>query len=149
MPHIEVIRHFHDFFADAQVGLLKHIDALRCDVADDAHGKTGAGEGLAIDNVAWQAEFASNFADFVLEEFAQRLDQLELEVVRQAADVVVALDGGRGAADWGDGFDDVGVECALGEKFNLVTQAACLFGEDIDKGSTDHLALFFRIGNTG
>ena len=47
----------------------------------------------------------------------QRLDQLELQVVGQPADVVVALDvGGAGAAAR---LDDVGVERALHEELDV------------------------------
>ena len=48
------------------------------------------------DDVLGQAELQAQRADFVLEQVAQRLDQLEAQVRGQAADVVVQLDrGGR------------------------------------------------------
>ena len=76
--------------------------------------RPGPGERLAPDDLGGQAELLADQADLVLEQRAQRLDQLELEVVGQAADVVVGLDvGGAGAAA---GLDDVGVERALDEE---------------------------------
>ena len=48
------------------------------------------------DDVLGQAELQPQPADFVLEQIAQRLDQLEAQLLGQAADVVVQLDrGGR------------------------------------------------------
>ena len=76
--------------------------------------RPGPGNGLAPDDLGRQAELLADQADLVLEQRAQRLDQLELEVVGQAADVVVGLDvGGAGAAA---GLDDVGVERALDQE---------------------------------
>jgi hypothetical protein len=54
---------------------------------------------MAADQLLRQAQFAADLAHLVLEQLAQRLDQLELQVFRQAADVVVRLDnGGRDRA---------------------------------------------------
>jgi hypothetical protein len=53
--------------------------------------------------------------DFVLEQQPQRLNQLELHVLGQAADIVMALDRGRRAHD-GHALDHVRVQRALGEK---------------------------------
>ena len=64
-----------------------------------------------------QAELGADFADFVFEQLAQWLDELELHVLRQAPDVVVALDQGGGVTGDGDALDHVGIEGALGEKF--------------------------------
>jgi hypothetical protein len=103
-----------DLGDDDLVGLLKQGDALGGDFAEDADGEAGAGKWLAAENVFGHAEVAADAADFVLEEVAQGLDELELHAQRQAADVVVALDGLAGAADAGR-LDDVGVEGALNQ----------------------------------
>jgi hypothetical protein len=60
--------------------------------------RPGPGNGWRPTKAGVQAEFDAQGAHLVLEEFAQRLDQLQLHEVRQAADVVVALDHGAGAA---------------------------------------------------
>ena len=102
-----------------------------------------------------QAELLADQPHLVLEQGAQRLDQLELQVVGQAADVVVGLDvGGAGAAA---GLDDVGVERALHQEGDLVAVAAAhgvgqhlgLRGlEDPDELAADDLALLLRVGDT-
>ena len=53
--------------------------------------RPGPGERLAPDQAVGQAELGGYHADLVLEEGAQRLDQVEVEVLGQAADVVVDL----------------------------------------------------------
>jgi hypothetical protein len=75
---------------------------LRGDLAGDADGEARAGEGVAADDVRRQAQLAAQGADLVLEQLAQRLDQLQLHAVGQAADIVVALDGDRRAAGEAD-----------------------------------------------
>ena len=49
-------------------------------------------------NVLGQAELAAERAHLVLEQLAQRLDQLHVHALRQAADIVVRLDRHRRAA---------------------------------------------------
>src|SRR5271157_5466462 len=53
---------------------------------------------LTLKNLLGHAEIAADFADFVLEEVFERLDELELHALGQASDVVMALDGLRRAA---------------------------------------------------
>src|SRR5450756_2935636 len=74
----------HDPVAGAQSAEL-----LAGDLADDADGQAGPGEGLAEDHLFGQAEGEANLAHFVFEEVAQGLDELEVHVVGEAADVVV------------------------------------------------------------
>ena len=89
----------------------------------------------------------------VLEQRAQRLDELELEVVGQAADVVVGLDGGGAGA--AAGLDDVGVERALDEERGGVaggeaTEDAHLGGlEGADELAADDLALLLGVVDPG
>ena len=132
--------------AEDGVGIAQGIELLARDLAEDADGKAGAGEGLAHDQIFRQAELAAELADLVLEQQAQRLDDLlEVDEVRQAANVVVALDDGSIARA---GLDDVGVDRALGE----IVDAPDLLGlvlKDADKFLTDDLALALRLRDPG
>ena len=95
------------------------------DLADAPHGQAGAGERVPPDDVVGQAQEFAELADLVLEQVAQRLDQLEAQFRRQAADVVVQLDVGRRAAAWRmAGFDHVGIERALGQELR-VSESIC------------------------
>ena len=136
-----------DLLAPDGVGVLHDGDLLRRDIADDAHGEAGAGERLAGHQILRQAQLAASLADFVLEQVAQRLDNLlEVDIVGQAADVVVALDGGGLAAK--AAFDHVGVDGALGQEVDR----ADLFGfllKDADELFANDLALALRFGHTG
>ena len=68
------------------------------------------GEGVAADEFCGDAELASELTDFVFEEFAERLDELEAMATHQAlgdtANVVVGLDGLRGALE-GNTLDNI------------------------------------------
>ena len=71
------------------VGFSEDIKLFVRYLADDANCESGAGEGLAIDDLIGQAEFQTNAAHLVLEQIAERFDEAELHVLRQAADIVV------------------------------------------------------------
>ena len=75
--------------------------------------RPGPGERVAADEGVGQAELAAELAHLVLEQFAQRLDQLHVHPLGQAADIVVALDRHRRPAGEADAFDHVGIERAL------------------------------------
>ncbi len=99
-----------------------------------------------------QAQLQPDPAHLVLEQRAQRLDQLELEVIGQPADVVVGLDVGRtGTAA---GLHHVRVERALHEKVDLLAgrarlglQVAGRLLEDPDELPADDLALLLGVGD--
>ena len=90
------------------------------DFAQAAHGQARAGERMPPDDFFRQAELQAELADFVLEQIAQRLDQLEAELRRQAADVVVQLDRVGRAVGGGAAFDHVGIERALGQELRVL-----------------------------
>ena len=92
-----------------------------------------------------QAEFAAERAHLVLEEFAQRLDQLHLHALGQAADIVVRLDRHRRPAAEGDALDHVGIERALRQELGAA-ELARLLVEDFYEEPADGLALGFRVG---
>ena len=94
--------------------------------AEQPHGQARARERLPDDELAIEAEVQADAAHFVLEQIAQRLDQLELHPLGQAADVVVALDDHR-RAEHRRRLDDVRIERALAEEVEaaeLVARAA-------------------------
>ena len=90
-----------------------------------------------------QAQLPPQSAHFVFEQLAQRLDQRQVHPLRQAADVVVRLDGDAGAAVERHGLDDVRVEGALRQEVGAAVRQRLLL-EDIDEGGADRLAL--RLG---
>jgi hypothetical protein len=106
------------------VGAAQQVGELGLHLAEDAHAQAGAGEGVAVDHVMRQAEGDAEFAHFVLEQFAQRFEQLEIELLGQAADVVVALDGVRLLGLRAGGFDHVGVDRALRQPPGVASLAA-------------------------
>src|SRR4028119_596548 len=55
----------------------------------DAEGEAGAGEGVAAADLLRDVQLAAEHADLVLEQLAERLDQLHAHALGQAADVVV------------------------------------------------------------
>jgi hypothetical protein len=90
--------------------------------------RPGPGNGWRPTISSGQAELGADGAHLVLEQGAQRLDELELQVLRQPAHVVVALDVGCvpvAAA----GFDDVRVQGALHEELDLFA-VRCGVGDD-------------------
>lgn len=130
-----------DLFAIDGVGLLHNLDLLRCDLADDADAETGAGERLTIDEMLGDAKLAAGLSHLILEQEAQRLDNLlEVDAVRQAADIVVALDDG-GLAE--TALNDVGINRPLHEEIDLADLLRFGF-KNTDEFLTDDLALLLR-----
>ena len=117
---------------------------LRRLAADDADREAGARERLAPHEALGQAELGADRADLVLEQRPQRLDELELQVLGQAADVVVGLDRRRAGA--AAGLDDVGVQRPLHEELR-VAELRRLLLEDADELGADRLALGLRVGD--
>src|SRR5690606_9313216 len=127
------------------VGLAQDLELVAGDAAGNADGKPRPRERMAADEAVRQAELAAERAHLVLEELAQRLDQLHVHALGQTADIVVALDGGRGGAGEGDAFDDVGIERALGEEVGAA-QLLRLLLEYFYEQAADRLALLLGVG---
>ena len=118
------------------------------DLARAADRQARTGEGMAADEAVGQAQLAAQGADLVLEQFAQRFDQLQPHLLGQAADIVVALDGDRGPAGERDRLDHVGIERALGQELGAADLGRVLL-EHVDEQPADGLALDLGIGDAG
>ncbi len=103
---------------------------------------------MAADERVGQAELAAERAHLVLEQFAQRLDQLHVHALGQAADIVVRLDRDRRAAGERHALDHVGIERALRQEFRAADLLRLRL-EHVDEQLADDLALCLRIGDAG
>lgn len=142
------------------IGLAGNAHLLLRHLTQNADGNAGTGEGVAHDEFLVDAEGAAELADFVLVQGAERLDELETLAVGhalgQTADVVVGLDGGRGALE-GERLDDVWVQGTLQEEADLGALAGLggglldLLGlglEHVNELAADELALLLGIVET-
>jgi len=137
-----------------RVGGPQRLQPVRGHLTDDPDTEPGARERLPVHDLLRQAEFEADGAHLVLEQGAQRLDELELQVVRQPADVVMALDRRRPGAP--AGLHDVRVERALHEEAHLLARGARLVDdlaggllEDADELASDDLPLLLRVHDAG
>ena len=140
LPDLALQAVFGELFAQDGVGFPHSLEAVARDGAEAAHAQAGAGERLTVDHRIRQAQRRADDAHFVLEQQAQRLHQLKLQIVRQAADVVVGLDAVA--------LEDVRVNGALGQELDVLLLAGFLL-EHTDELGADDLALALRLLHTG
>jgi hypothetical protein len=103
---------------------------------------------MPADELFRQSELRADLAHLVLEEIAQRLEQVQIPALRQAADVVMRLDQVRLAGRGAGRFDDVGLDRALREPLH-VANLLRLFVEHLDEEPADDLALMLGVGHSG
>ena len=123
------------------------LSAIRRHLAENPHREARPGKRLPHDELFVEAELPSDLAHLVLEQLAQRLDQLHAHALGQAADVVMALDERRLAHDR-HRLDDVRIERALRQKIDLPELRGLLF-EHVDERRADDLALLLGIDDAG
>ena len=101
---------------------------------------------MTADERLRQPEFAAELAHLVLEQLAQRLDQLHVHALGQAADIVVRLDRHRRAAGERHALDHVGIERALRQEVRAADRPGFRL-EHIDEQPADRLALGLGIAD--
>src|SRR3546814_19275090 len=87
----------------------------------------------------------SDWSSDVCSSDLQRLHQRHLHPLRQAADIVMALDRHRRAAGEAHAFDNIRIERALSEEIGPADPARFLV-EHVNEGLADELALGLGIG---
>ncbi|KAI3482194.1 hypothetical protein L1887_55164 [Cichorium endivia] len=146
------------------VGVLEDLDLLARHDAQDADRQSRAGERMPAHQMRRNAQQTPKRTHLVLEQLAQRLDQLELHVLQQTTDVVVRLDRRRRTLER-DALDHVRIQRALEEVLELalgLLRLACrerrrllvlglllqlghLGLKHVDEGVADDLALLLRV----
>jgi hypothetical protein len=136
------------------VSFAEQVQPLLGDLPDNTDAKPRTGERLASHDLLRQPKLGPYSADLILEQGAERLHKLKLQVFRKAAHVVVALD--VGCAFAAAGFDDVRVQSALDEELDLLPVGSS-FGNDrqlsffecADEFAADDLAFGLGIADAG
>ena len=147
LPDLLVQAVLLELFAQDGVSLAQRLQTVAGDGAEAADAEARARERLTIDHAVRQAEGLADHADLVLEEELEGLDQLELQILRQTADVVMGLDSLLSLGSL-DGLEDVGVDRALREEGNAF-QLAGFVRKDGDEFLADDLALALRLRDAG
>ena len=63
------------------IGVLQEAHVVRIDLTEDANAQAGAGERMTAQELGIEPHLAADPTHLILEEHAQRLDNLELHVV--------------------------------------------------------------------
>ena len=140
------------FLAHHQIGVAQDVELFGGHFTQDPNRQAGAGEGMATDDFLGQAQGAAHLAYLVFKQAPQWFHQLELEILGQAADVVVALDlDGNPLAGFGIDvgarrLDHIGIEGALGQEIKG-SEALAFFLKYPNKFGADDFTFLLGIGN--
>ena len=133
-----------------RVGAAQQVGVLARDRTQDAHAEARARERVAEHHLARQAERLSQLAHFVLEQFPQRLEELQVQRLGQAAHVVVRLDRVRLLGLGAGRLDDVGIDGPLRQPLRggpALGQLRRFALEDVDEQAADDPPLLLGIGD--
>ena len=117
------------------------------DFPHHSDGQPRTREGVTPDDMGREPQDFAQLSHLVLEQTAQRLDQLESKLLRKPAHVVMQLDVGGRAGKTVTRFDDVRIERSLGEERRTPVDLRGGSFEHIDKAVSDQPALLLRIDN--
>ncbi len=102
---------------------------------------------MTSDKTLVKTEFAPQRSHFVLKQFAQRFDHLEIHLFRQTTDVVVRLDCRRRPFE-ADRLDHVRIKRSLSKESGIAISFGRRF-ENLNEGLADNLAFSLRIDDSG
>src|SRR5690606_4106500 len=135
------------FFNEDIIRQSKQICIFLLDFTENTHPKARARERMAINHIVRQAEGNTELSYFILEQFAKRFQQLQMQGLWQTADIVVTLNGMCLLSLGAGRFDDIRINRTLCQPLRL-RQLSRLFLEYMNKLTTDYLTFSFRICDT-
>ena len=147
LPELRIPSAALHFLRNDGVGAAQQRQPGGCDVPQNPNREPWSRERLAHHKLFIEVHLAADLPHLVLEELAERFDELHAHPRRQTADVVVALDHRR-LPDDGNRFDDVRIQRALSQEIDLA-ELCRLRLEHVDERRTDDLPLLLRIGYPG
>src|ERR1700733_8406070 len=92
LPDLGIEAGILDFADHNVVTFAQQRQSLRRYFAEHTYRQPGTGERLPLQDFLRYSEVPADFADLIFEQIFQRLDQLQLHFLRQAAYIVVRLD---------------------------------------------------------
>ena len=105
-----------ELFDEDRIGTAQKVGVFLLHFAQNAHAQAWAWERVAVHHLAGQAKRHAEFTHFVFEQFAQWLQELQAQLLGQAAHVVVALDRHGFFALRAAAFNHVRVNRTLGQE---------------------------------
>ena len=140
--------------AHDRVGVTQQFQTLEGDLTDDPDAEARSGERLAADNNLGKSQLATDRANLILEQGAQRFDERELEVLGKTSHVVVTLDVGRAGS--ATRLHDIRIQGSLNQKLDLRAVAGGFQNERLggcleapDELAADDFALLLGVGDSG
>src|SRR2546429_8255773 len=106
-------------------------------------------ERMAAHDLLGKAELPPHLPHLVLEQLAQRLDELPRQIGPQAADVVVRFDRHRWPAPGRSGLDHVGIQRSLDEEADVPGNEARRVSEQITEAMPDAATLLLWVVDPG
>src|SRR3546814_9114739 len=92
--------------------LAENVAAFLTHFARNANSKPWPRKGMPTDKDVRQAQFTAQLTHLILEQFAQRFNQLHVHAVGKAANIMMALDRYRWPAGKADAFNYIWVKSA-------------------------------------
>ena len=125
--------------------MAEYRELLEGDFTEDTNRKSRSWEWLPPDHFTREAKLFANLADFILEQKTQRLNKLELHMLRKPTHIVVALN--QVALLGSARLNDIGVKGALCEVLSAI-DGRCDLIKDLDELLANRLTLELWIRNT-
>ena len=128
-----------EFFAQNSICFAQSVQTVARNRAKTTNTKSGAGERLTVNHCVRKSECIAYYANLVLVEKTNRLNEFEFHIFGQTAYVVVRL--------YTVGLENVGIDSSLRKERNAF-EFRCFFIEHLNEFAADDLSLLLGFCNT-